>query len=283
MELLWPDHYPSPISLRHEVECMVAAVVEVLLDPALSLGVTGVYLKGSAQKRWDSAIDYVPEVSDVDVHVLFGDEASIERGLGTVEQAMAVQSRVEDGYRAKVRDPIHMPRPQMVILNRLLRDTDYSPSPRHAVTTIHGEDYPESAFDEERERELARRSLFSHAEVLQALPLRVIDKPGRYLLAVIRDLTWRVSPTGPRVLSLLGVPSAQAWSLNRTGVADAVKRLGQERFAKAYIDFYLAAWACFLSRYEDSEAARKAVAGGCEVLRTGAAIAELAMPRADAG
>lgn len=252
---------------------MVASIVEALLRQIPSSEVTGIYFKGSAQKRWDSPVDYVPEVSDVDIHVLLRDDEHVARRLGEIEPALAIQSQIEAGYRSKVVSPVHTPRPQLVVLNHLLEDPEYSPSPRETVTTLYGDDYPDASYDESRERELARARLLSCSDVLERLPLRVVDKPGRGLLVVLRDLTWRVSPAGPRLLSILGVPSPQAWSLNRTQVISALEEMEQRDLAKAYADFYLSGWAYFLSDFQHSAAARAALGAAIEVLRRSAAAA----------
>ena len=49
--------------------------------------IRAIYLKGSAVKAWESPLDYVPEISDVDMHVWFRDDPSWSRYLGTVSQA----------------------------------------------------------------------------------------------------------------------------------------------------------------------------------------------------
>jgi hypothetical protein len=269
----WTEDYPSAAVLRREVESMVTSITEVLLECLPASEISGLYLKGSAHKPWDSPLDYVPEISDVDVHLLFRDDACVERRLGTIEAALAIQNRIEDRYHSKVRSPLHTPRPQLVILNRLLRAPDYSPSPPNTVSTLWGDEYPQGSYDEERERELARRRLLSEAEILQALPLRIADKPGAYLLAVMRDLTWRVSPAGPRVLCLHGMPATKVWSLNRTGVVSALGRFGEHDLLASYRRFYLSAWRSFLSGHQDSDAIRSAIGAGAEVIRLAAEIA----------
>jgi hypothetical protein len=274
LESGWPSEYPDPASLRAEVDAMVASLVDAVLEQVPATELAGIYLKGSAHKRWDSPLDYVPEISDVDVHILFRDGGSIARRLGTPEAAMAVQTRIEEGYALRIEHPIHTPRPQLVVLNPLLQDPDYSPSPAGTVDTLWGEPCPSATYDEQREQAVARKRLLADAAILDALPLRVVDKPGRYLLAVIRDLTWRTGPSGPRMLLLFGMPAAQVWSLNRTGVIQALEDLGALDFARAYRDYYLSAWACFLSGYADSAAARSAVLAGANTLRIAAAAAE---------
>lgn len=279
LELGWPDDYPDTASLRVEIDAMVASVVDAVLRQVPATELAGIYLKGSAHKRWDSPVDYVPEISDVDVHVLFRNGDSVDRRLGTAEAAMAVQKRIEEGYAARIKRPIHTPRPQLVVLNLLLQDPDYSPSPPGMVETLWGEPYPSATYDEQKERAVARKRLLADAAALDTLPLRVIDKPGRYLWAVIRDLTWRTGPSGPRMLLLFGMPAAQVWSLNRTGVIQALENLGAHDFARAYRDYYLSAWIYFLSGYADSEAARSAVGAGVNALRMAAAAAETLQPQ----
>ena len=50
---------------------MAESIVEALLDEIPPEEIRGIYLMGSGQKEWDSPIDYVPEISDVDIHIQF--------------------------------------------------------------------------------------------------------------------------------------------------------------------------------------------------------------------
>ena len=85
----WNDGYPDPVRLRHEVSCMTEAIVETLLDRIPNDEIRAIYLKGSANKRWDTPIDYVPEASDLDLHLWFHDDG-VERTLyGDLDQAIA--------------------------------------------------------------------------------------------------------------------------------------------------------------------------------------------------
>ncbi len=274
--LRWDDSYPSPASLRPEVNAMSESIVEVLLDRIPPSEVAGIYGKGSAWKIWDSPVDYVPEISDVDVHLLFKDDAGAAKHLGTVEAALEVQSRIEVAYRNRVSSPIHTPRPQLVLLNKLLQDPSYSPSPKETVTTLHGADYPDEAYDEQRERDLAAARLLDQSSVLEWFPLHVVDKPGPYLMASLRALTWRVSPTAPRVLVLKRVSAKEAWSLNRTKAIALLEEMGEAQLANEYARFYLSAWEYFLSGYADSEAARKAIRASIAVIEAGAEVARKA-------
>lgn len=57
----------EPGRLRAEVDGLVEAITGALVD-WFGDGMLGMWCKGSAAKPWDSAIDYVPELSDVDIH-----------------------------------------------------------------------------------------------------------------------------------------------------------------------------------------------------------------------
>lgn len=253
---------------------MVETWVEVLLDRLPRSEIAGIYFKGSAQKDWDSPLDYVPELSDVDLHLLFRDSSHVERRL-TVESALEIQALVEDSYAKKVRAPIHVPRPQLMILNHLMEEPDYCSTPIKAVTMLYGDEYPEAGYeDEQRLREIARKRLPSYTGVIETLPLTLIDKPGIYVVSALRSLNWRVSPIGPIVLLLLGMPWREVWLPNRTQIISLLEEHGEDELAAQYTAFYLSGWDYFLSGYTDSAAARDAVTAGIEALRKSAVVAE---------
>ena len=105
------------------------------------------------------------------------------------------------------------------------------------------------------------------------MPMQVMDRPGRYSWTSLRNLSWRVSPTGPRVLDLLGMHPDQAWSLNRTGVDAALRERGQGALADKLAEYYLSAWDYFLSDYQDTDAARRTIRAGAAAITLAAQIA----------
>ena len=125
----WDARYPEPDELKREVEHMEAAIVESLLEALPENSILGVYSKGSAAKYWETPIDYVPEISDLDVHISLTDELLIDRYFRTIERAIRFQKLVESRYLSFKRDPIHVPRPQMLFLNDLEKMEGYLPSP----------------------------------------------------------------------------------------------------------------------------------------------------------
>ena len=76
---------------------MAYSFVEVLLDLVPNEAVHGIYMKGSGLKEWDTPIDYVPEISDVDIHIQFYDDADWPGYLGTLDRAIEVNPRSREG------------------------------------------------------------------------------------------------------------------------------------------------------------------------------------------
>jgi len=76
MSYAWSSHYPDPRVLKTEAFFMAEAFTEVLLEEIPDPDIVGIYCKGSVLKDWDSPLDYVPELSDVDIHILFHDDSS---------------------------------------------------------------------------------------------------------------------------------------------------------------------------------------------------------------
>ena len=276
MTTSWSSHYHDPQALKTEAFCMAEAFTEVLLEEIPDSEILGIYCKGSVLKEWDSPLDYVPELSDVDIHILFSDDSSIEKHLGSVDQAVHIQSRVEERYFSKVPEPLHVPRPQLLILNRLLLNEGYVPSPRSTVSVLHGKEAPAPDYgNPDRIRCTDARRLLEEEEFLKKrLPGHAVDRPAIYIWQTLRLMSWRVSPTGPRVLHILGLPTEEAWSINRTEAVSLLRKMGEKTLAQDYADYYLHAWEYYLSGYTDSDAGRASIVAGAKVLNRGGEIAK---------
>jgi hypothetical protein len=272
MDISRKNDWPSRTKIREEVEAFVEAVSEMLLDAVSPEALRGLYYKGSSIKSWESALDYVPEISDVDFHVWLKTEDDVKRVFGSMDVALEVQTALERVYATRVPSPAHHPRPQFVILNKLVEDPRYSPPPPHGVRVLHGEDWPTMPYDSGRMLEVDAKNFVSHDDFLARLPGSAIDKPGRLLWKVLRDLVFRVSPAGPRVIHVLGASTEIAWESNRTRIYRELLDLEQADLGNAYANYYLAGWRYFLSGWRDTNAGREAIREGIKVLELGACV-----------
>ncbi len=278
MDERWPTTYPDPERLRREIRLMVEAVAGALREVFGDSQVRAIWFKGSAQKRWESPMDYVPSLSDVDIHVWLSDQAAPK--FHQLESALQVQRYLEQRYADTTSDPIHVPRPQINLVNDLLQRQDYLPSPAAIVETIFGlPQKPGDYSDQDRVRQQDRAALIEDAAESESIPKRAIDRPGAYMWDLLRGLSWRVSPIGSRLLSLSGADPEQAWSMNRTQIAAALRERGFDQVTAHWEGFYESAWRYFLSSNLDGDAGRDALRAAHAVLGTAGTLAQDMAPR----
>ena len=263
----WSGDYPPRERLRTEVEAMAEAYLEAV-EAVLPGVLEGAYLKGSTVKRWDTPLDYVPEVSDVDIHLLFHEDD--ESALDELDVALEVQAGADRRFAAAVPEPLHLPRPQLMNANRLHRERFYVAAPAAAVRVRFGPPYPAFpddpapvvAFDRERLLEVEGLVVAENA----------VDKPGPYLISAIRNVNWRVSPVAARVASVLSNDPERAWSLNRSGLVRWLADLGEPQLAADLVRYYLACWRHFRSDGRDGDSGREALLAADAIMRRGVGV-----------
>ena len=177
----WDSRYPDRDRLRMEAECLSECFRDQLLSLIPEGEIRAIYLKGSVVKRWESALDYVPEVSDVDMHVWFHDDAAWPKYLGTVPQALEVQRGVEARFAARISRPLHEPRPQLIVMNKMMAEhEDFLHSPRTIVRVLYGENYPEAEYSDSARPGVRRHDstrLVDEAGWVEKMPLHLVDRP----------------------------------------------------------------------------------------------------------
>jgi hypothetical protein len=254
---------------------MLRIFVDVLRDRIPEDKIASIYFKGSAQKEWDTPLDYVPELSDVDLHILLEDNEAAAEYIQSIDKALLIRKEVEDRYFKELPNPIHLPRPQLTVLNTIQNEPDFIQSPRATVSVLYGGDYIEDDYgDDGRIRILDMDRLLDIDRFITDFAYSVIDKPGKYLPGITHGLSWRVSPLGPRLLTVSGKTPIEVWSLNRTKTVEALLSTGYDDFARLYSTFYLSGWDYFLSDYRDFDAAALCVESGVNALREALRLAE---------
>ena len=268
----WGARHPTRNRLRAEAHSLAECVRDQLLALIPDDEIRGIYLTGSTVKPWDSLLDYVPEISDVDIHVSFRDDCTWRQHLDSVPRALEVQAAIETCFDKRCPQSRHRPRPQLLVLNKLMAEREgFVYSPQSTVVVLHGEPYPKDDYgDPDTIRRHNAADLVERAAYAERVPLLAIDRPWTYSRDLLSQLSWRISPVGPLVLHLSGIGTEHVWTLNRTRVTAALHDLALHDLADAYAAFYQSGWNFFLSRFTDTTASRAAILAGTGVLAEGA-------------
>ncbi|MFW9769230.1 MAG: hypothetical protein ACFFEM_10450, partial [Candidatus Thorarchaeota archaeon] len=65
---IMPDYSEMMKKARKDTQCAMEVWSDTLVE-VLGSSLESIYSKGSATKPWESHIDYVPTISDVDIHI----------------------------------------------------------------------------------------------------------------------------------------------------------------------------------------------------------------------
>jgi hypothetical protein len=267
-----------PAEYRSEVNAMKAAYLETILEVIPRVALRDVFFKGSAFKAWDDLVDYVPELSDVDIHVWFQDDDGFEKAFPTLEAALEFSAKAEARFFATCPKPLHVPRVQLIALNELLRYEAFVSNPAGSPHSHFGSEYPSGQNpDPDVIRATDLQNLIEQVEQRSSVirSERMIDKHGKHLRFILRDLSWRVGPLASRAMSLLGSSCEEAWGgHNRSSLLLKLEAHGQNDLVSSIRGFYEAAWTYFLSQDRDGHAARTAIRHAAQALEIGGQIAQ---------
>ncbi|MFX0045247.1 MAG: hypothetical protein ACFE8Z_05325 [Candidatus Hermodarchaeota archaeon] len=254
-------------SARHDVRVCLQVWTELLRE-SQGERLDFAYAKGSSVKKWESAIDYVPVLSDVDVHVHLTDG----RGLFAAEDdpfvaAMEISREFEKRFYERDPEPLHFPRSQIVLLNDALMQERFSPPRLDDIQPIIGQ--PQFSYTPSPEviRNHDRLNLLDLREFLDTVPMRTLDRAGFDYWSLIRYMTWRVAPSPVRLITQTHDDPMEVWTWNRTRITDVLKALGYETLEQHYRGFYEAGWRLFLSQFRSSDDYRGVVTNGYYVLK----------------
>ena len=227
-----------------------------VIEERLSDRIEYAVLKGSAVKPWDTPADYVPVISDLDIHIgTRGGQPLFPQTREGFLYSLDTTRIIEERFMELRPKPLHIPRPQVVVMKE--EHVDWLPEKPGEVVPLYGETplKPEEPVDHLRARDLAE--LQGLGPLLDRLPEQVIDRVDLEYYRVLRMLCYVVSPSPVRVLSQRHPDPKRLWTLNRTGVIRELCEYGFEELAQAYRDYYLAGWTAFSGGFRDSEAMRQ--------------------------
>ena len=257
----------SYMELLAEARRDVDAAIEVwrqLIQERLSDRIEYAILKGSGIKTWESPVDYVPMISDIDIHMGTKDRVPLfPETRGGFLYSLETNRLYEMKFKETRPDHLHLPRPQVVVMNE--SRGDWLPERPEEVKLLFGEVplKPEESVEHLRARDL--NELAGLGPLLAQLPVQVIDRIDLEYYRVLRMLCYVVSPTPIRVLSQFADPK-HMWTLNRTNVLRLLERSGFQGIAEPYREYYLTGWKAFTEGFRDNETMRQLITHAYDVL-----------------
>lgn len=165
--------------------------------------------KGSALKPWDGPYDFIPRLSDLDLHVY---------RPGGLENVWNVRRALFDATG---------PVPGETMLQLLVIDADSIPDEwtlfEETYEVLVGDAPPKTETNEPEMRERDIRDIERFEVNAADIRRGVVDRPGSELWPYLRRVRWMFPTVLNRVASVSGHSPALIWTLNRTGVLDLTK------------------------------------------------------------
>jgi hypothetical protein len=227
------------------------------------------YAKGSSVKSWDSIIDYVPVISDTDIHVmLIEDEPLFPDPMNSFNESLQISKMYEKEFLKRTPHHLHIPRSQVISINHLKQVVDYVPPRGQDVHMLFGTFEASELPSDDVVRKLDLEHLFAESEFLADFPRQLFDRVGLDYWSLLRRMLWKVSPAPVRLLTQLLDDPYEVWSWNRTKITEELKVKGYDAIAQQYRLFYESGWDLFLSGFNDGETYRKAITSGYFTIRS---------------
>jgi hypothetical protein len=253
----------------HEDVMAAVKVWSVVLEEAFSPRIDYAYAKGSALKKWDSFIDYVPVLSDVDIHFMTTDNdqlfSSDRKGF---LKSIEVSRNYEELFMVERPNHLHIPRSQVIQLNHIIKNLPDFVLPRSVdVRVLIGTPIEHDIPSKESIRTADFNQLEELEPILDDLPRQTFDRVSLDFWALLRRLCWRVSPTPVRLLTQMAADPHDVWTWNRTRIIEELKKQSYGDIAYSYRRFYEIGWNLFLSEFKGLQEFREIIVHAHDVLR----------------
>ncbi|MHA2058815.1 MAG: hypothetical protein ACW979_14440 [Candidatus Thorarchaeota archaeon] len=251
---------------REDTECALEIWAEILPN-FFGSRLEYVYAKGSALNQWDSHIDYVPTISDVDIHIgLKNDEPLFGNTPDDFDKAVSLSRQCEEEFLRRRPNHLHVPRMQVMETRFLMRDEKYTPPRPQDIQKLYGEPHLQELPSPDTIRAGDLERIFDEKEFIDDLPRRILDRTGLDWWAIIRIMCWRVSPSPVRILTQKHPVPLDVWSWNRTTIHRELLKEGHGKIASYYHGFYESGWRLFLSEFKGLSEFRAVVTHGYNLL-----------------
>lgn len=239
---------------------------KLTLEEAFGDKLVAAYAKGSAIKPLKTKLDYVPFISDLDIHIkVEGDP--FERNIDGFEKSLEVGELYENNFYEINPSYFHIPRPQVMLMRQMEVTEMYVPPKQEEVKIICGKpNFNEKKISKSKIREWDRIRLVEEENWLNKFYLTVFDRAELDYWSALRRLVYRVSPAPIRLLTQTEENPLDLWSMNRTRIH---KKLTSKypKIADYYANYYLSGWDLFESGFSSSQIYRNTLYYGFSTVK----------------
>ena len=232
-----------------------------------------VYAKGSAIKHWDTEIDYVPHISDLDIHVkVINKERITPLGYESFGLAYELTEDYEQMFKEKAKEQehecFHLPRIQLVQLN-LHGNQGYNVPPREQdVTILKGNIKYKSEFPHNKVRYMDTRNVLKEKDFINSFSEHFFYLSSYEYFKLFFKMAGKVSPFPARLLNqiLVNENPHDVWNWNRTKIVAKLNEHGFNALAEHYKQYYVTGWDLYSSKFENTDLFRQLLKFGYYVL-----------------
>lgn len=210
-----------------------------------------IFTKGSSMKVWESDIDYVPRISDVDIHVkLLHSRKKILTKDNPLNQSLFLSKFYEINFNQYCQEinyePIHLPRVQIVQLDFHGRKGYVVPPREQDIIWVQGKGTFPEEMDHTLVRKIDKKSILNEKLFIESIPETLFELSYLDYYTLLYKLNARISPTPIRLLTqVLNDNPHDLWSLNKTSVKKKLLDNDYKEIARHYENYYLNGWKLF--------------------------------------
>ncbi len=210
-----------------------------------------IYAKGSAVKKWDTTIDYVPVISDIDIHYGIQDRIKLFSDPSPRDASLKVSLEYDKRFNKENPSKIHIPRAQVMCINSLLDNVPFVHPLETSVKMLFGEFPEHTEISQDKIKQIDLENLASLKSYLDLLPDSYLDKVGLDYWSTLRQLSWRVSPSPTRILTQLLPEPLIIWTWNRSKILKELRKHNLTYIANLYSEYYIGGWELFKSQFSN--------------------------------
>ncbi|MHA2339223.1 MAG: hypothetical protein ACXACX_18090 [Candidatus Hodarchaeales archaeon] len=241
--------------IRMDVNKSIGIWKDLLLE-SFNNSIEVIYTKGSSVKNWDTIIDYVPTLSDVDIHFQLKKDSFIMEGpFISMKTSKKLCKEYSSRFYKERPKAVHFPRVQVVLINNALKDSIFTPPRVENINILYGnwKDKPQRDHNSIRNTDLKR--LKEDYDYMNLIPEKLFDKIGLDYWILIRQCSWRVSPAPFRLLTQILVDNdpLDIWSWNRSKIHKELEKQSLNKCADLYHEYYEAGWRNFESSFQNKD------------------------------